>query len=111
LKSTLSLVFRFANEKKMEFSKKLFAIFFLFSFSSKVCCQNVIKKCCPKNELLNIETLTCHVATIDFVSNVTVLPSHMIDLSIEDFSSSLKKTSLTEDDLKVGFGWKMFGYF
>ena len=79
----------------------------MFCVSSEVWCQNVIKKCCPKNELLNIATLTCHVATSDFASNVTVLPSHMIDLSIEDFSSSLKKTNLTEEDLEVVFGWKI----
>ena len=92
-------------------------IYFL-SLLVLVCVQNssqkTVKKCCPHNHVLSVDSLVCvKISTMMAtwpssnnvaMSNVTLIPSLMIDLNVEMFNKSLVPTIFTKEDLEIGLG-------
>ena len=80
-----------------------------------------VKKCCPHNHVLSVDSLVCvQMSTMmtkwqsnNYVamSNVTLIPSLMIDLNVEMFNKSLVQNIFTEEDLEIGFGKCKNKYF
>jgi hypothetical protein len=80
--------------------KLILVLIFTLQWKHKVLGQKLIKKCCPKDFLLDSDSLICvSQQKVEMTSNMTLIPSHSIDLSIKDFSKSLKKSDFQENDL------------
>ena len=99
-------------------------IYFL-SLLVLVCVQNssqkTVKKCCPHNHVLSVDSLVCvKISTMMAtwpssnnvaMSNVTLIPSLMIDLNVDKFNKSLVPTIFIKEDLEIGLGKLKNKYF
>ena len=86
-------------------ASNILVIFFALNTFCETYSQEIVKKCCPENQILDLKSLTCvspHENMLN--SNLTLLPSHVIDLKVSDFSKSLIKMNRREEDLKTGMG-------
>ncbi len=85
--------------------KLIFVLIFTLQWKQEVVGQKLIKKCCPKDFLLDSDSLICvSQQKVEMASNITLIPSHLIDLSIKDFSKSLKKSDFQENGLSFEMG-------
>ena len=85
---------------------KLILVLILTLKCDQVLSKKPINKCCPENFVLDADSLICvSQENLELApNNLTLIPNYLIDLSIEDFSKSLKKSDFQENDLNVGMG-------
>jgi hypothetical protein len=89
--------------------KLIFVLIFTLQWKQEVVAQKLVKKCCPKDFVLDSDSLICvPQQKVEMTSNITLIPSHSIDISIKDFYKSLKISDFQENDLSFEMGKQFY---